>query len=623
MAVREAVRGPSLVAIIVTRRQYKVHSRLRAAAHRDGYRVRRMKPRPSFDVFISYSRSDAAVVERLAGLLRSQPREPGSGDNLRVFFDRDYLAAGQSWPERLEKQLADCGAVAVCIGPTGLGPVQKREQYIAIDRKARDESFPVIPVLLPGANDPPLGFLRLNTWIDLRRGVDQTDQLEIFGRAIRGLPPAENCGGMLLRPTICPYRGLDPFREEDATLFFGRETFIRTLIDKIGRKSLTAVVGASGSGKSSIVLAGLVPALRGKLGVTGAKGQVWEIGIMRPGTNPLQQLAAAFLPLAPGLDEFERIKVLKQRADNLASGHITLAEVVQRTIETQPGTERLLLIVDQFEELFTQTKDAGERADFLLVLLRNADDGPLSVVLTLRGDFFGRVLENRAFADRLQDAVVNIGPMQRSELERAIVEPARQVGLHFEDGLVEHILDEVGSEPGNLPLLEFLLSELWNTRERDARMSFAAYRDAGGIRKAIAARADREFDNLSDEAKAAARRFLVRLVAPGEGREDTRTRMEIPDADPAVGDLVRHFADARLLTTGLDEATGRQVVEVSHEALIRGWATLRDWVNQDREFLRTVQRVKAAQRAWNDEQEDKESRLLPPSRGGARAPETA
>src|SRR3712207_4130063 len=181
---------------------------------------------------------------------------------------------------------------------------------------------------------------------------------------------------------------------------------------------------------------------------------------MRPGRHPLRQLAAAFLPPEPGRDEFARIAALKERAGLLAGGKVTLVDVVDQVLANQPGTERLLLVVDQWEELYTQTTDVEERANFLRVLLEALDAAAsLTLVLTLRGDFYGRALEDRALADRLQDAVVNVGPMQREELERAIVEPARLVGHAFEDGLVENILDDVGAEPGGLPLLEFLLKE--------------------------------------------------------------------------------------------------------------------------------------------------------------------
>ncbi|MFL5108291.1 MAG: TIR domain-containing protein, partial [Xanthobacteraceae bacterium] len=358
---------------------------------------------------------------------------------LKVFFDRDYLAPGQQWPELLETSLRGCRSAAICLGPQGLGPWQKREQYVALDRQVQDASFSVIPILLPGAKDPPLGFLRLETWVDLKGGVESKAGLDLLQQAIHGQAPlAAEIGLPDPRAALCPFRGLEPFREEDEAFFVGREAFTRVLIDKVGQRSLIGVVGASGSGKSSVVLAGLVPALRRR-----ADGRVWEIGLMRPGQYPLRQLAAAFLPPDPGLDEFARIALLKDRAQQLASGKVTLADVVEAKLRKENGTDRLLLVIDQWEELYTQSKDVEsdqERDDFLRVLLAGVDGKRLSVVLTLRGDFYGRALQDRILADRLQDAVVNVSPMLRDELRRVVEEPAAKVGLSFEAGLIDEIL---------------------------------------------------------------------------------------------------------------------------------------------------------------------------------------
>lgn len=579
----------------------------------------------AFDVFLSYSRADAPNAQRLVQLLRTR--------GLKVFFDRDYLTPGQAWPTLLEKHLRACRAIAICLGPEGLGPWQQREQYVALDRQAQEDHFPVIPLLLPGARDPPLGFLRLSTWIDLKAGVEDRSALDVLERAIRGQAPSPDDTGLPdARASVCPYRGLEPFREEDEHFFVGREAFVRTLLEKIGQRPLVGVVGASGSGKSSVVLAGLVPSLRQR-----ADGRVWEIGVMRPGPRPLRQLAAVFLPPDTNLEEFDRIAVLKKRAEQLASGEITLADVIDATLQRQPGTDRVLLVVDQWEELYTQAWDlpnkgsqdakdlddaqtnngsiSSESDTFVRILLESVRSEPrLSLVLTIRGDFYGRALQDRALGDQLQDAIVNISPMARSELRRAIVEPAEKVSLSFETGLVDEILGDIGNEPGNLPLLEFLLKELWDRHNPDRRLTFSSYASTGGVKRAIATRAEGELKKLSPEQQAAARRFLIRLVTPGEGQEDTRARTAIPQRDERVREVIDRFASARLLTTGRDPASGREMVEVGHEALIREWDTLKEWVNEDREFLRTIERVKASMRAWYEESGNRDERLLPPGR---------
>ena len=556
---------------------------------------------PAFDVFLSHSRADRDAVERLGRALRAR--------GLTVFVDRWYLVAGQSWPETLEKHLRDCRAVAVCIGASGMGAWQQREHYKALDRQAHEPGFPVIPVLLPGADDPALGFLGLNTWVDLRQGPEDEVTIEILTRAARGLPPGDEAALVPdPRGAICPYRGLLPFREEDAAFFIGREAFMATLIEKVRSSSLVAVVGASGSGKSSVVRAGLVPALR-----RGADNHVWEILTLTPGPTPLHALLAALSPPPEDMSRAARLARIEGDVSLLRERGLTIDAFARDILSEQLGTDRLLLVVDQWEELYTQAKSIDDRQRFLDLILQATADGSVTVVLTLRGDFYGRALEDRAFADRLQNAVVNLGPMRREELERAVTEPAAKVGLGFEDGLVDRILEEVGSEPGNLPLLEFLLTELWARRERGL-LTHGAYAEIGGVKGAIATRAEAELERLTPEQREALRRVMIRLVTPGEGQADTRARAQIPSGDAAAEAVVRLFADARLLTTGFDEATGHETVEVSHEALIREWNTYRGWVDADREFLRTVERVKDAMRAWAEEEADKDSRLLAPGR---------
>jgi len=538
-----------------------------------------------FDVFLSYNRADQAVIERVAQALYAR--------GFKVFLDRWYLAPGRSWPEALEDALAHCRAVAVLLGADGLGPWQQREQYKALDRQAKEPGFLVVPVVLPNVKDQDLGlgFLGLNTWIDLR--PDLGHGIELLAKALRGESVSPTEQGRDPRAEVCPFRGLQPFREEDAEFFCGREAFTRTLLERVASESLIAVVGASGSGKSSVIRAGLVPALRrGE-----DRKQVWDVALLRPGRDPLQALAAALLPPDPDLSEYRRIAELRDHAELLASGKVPLSDVVERILEKQPGTSRVLLVVDQAEELFTLTETVEHRRRFVELLLDATRRVPLTVALTLRGDFYGRALEDRVLADRLDHAVVNLGPMTRNELARAIREPAEKVRLGFEDGLVERILTDVGNAPGNLPLIEFLLEGLWQQRAGGC-LTHRAYDALGGISGAIARRADNEFGRLTAEQQAAARRFLVRLVTPGEGREDTRAVAEVTEGDPLVASVVRHFADARLLVTDRDVSGQQELVEVSHEALIRSWTELRRWVDEDREFLRTLHRIEEAKRLW-------------------------
>ena len=237
--------------------------------------------RDRFDVFFSYHTVDHAAVTQVARRLHER--------GIRVFLDRWYLAAGQPWPQALEQTLASCGAVAVFVGAEGLGPWQQRERDLALDRQAREPGFPVIPVLLSAA-DPALGFLKLNTWVDLSAGVADEAALETLAAAIRGQAP----GPLVLqrieavRAEVCPFRGLRPFREEDEPFFFGRAAFTETLAATLARQPFVAVIGASGSGKSSVARAGLIPRLR-----RGEGGFVWEVVTLVPTDRPLHSVAAS------------------------------------------------------------------------------------------------------------------------------------------------------------------------------------------------------------------------------------------------------------------------------------------------------------------------------------------
>ena len=546
----------------------------------------------SFDVFLSYHWRDHAHVEALATRLR--------GQNLTVFLDRWYLTPGQSWPKALETTLANCRAVAVCIGQGEMGPWQQREQYLALERQVAAErqrqTFPVIPILLSGA-EPPLGFLSQLTWIDFRIRVDDPILLNTLVNAIHGKPPgpdAQETARQTLS-TICPYRGLLYFREEDAPFFFGRAAAITQLTSAVQQHSLVVMVGASGSGKSSVVRAGLIPELR-KSG-----DRVWEVATMVPTDRPVHALATALMPfLEPDMSEIDRVIETNKLAEVLLNRKASLRDFVDRVLAKQPGTDRLLLIADQWEELFTLCKDDGARRCFIDNILQATAITRLSVVLTLRGDFFGRAITDyRPLSDRMQGAQVNLGPMQRDELRQAIEEPAKKVGLAFEAGLVDLILEQAGQEPGHLPLLEFVLRQIWEQR-RGGELHHDAYRAMGQLTGAIAAKADSVYEPLSPQDQRLVQRIFIRLVRPGEGEADTRRRATSSELGTEMQHLVKALTDARLLVTSRVTGSEEATLEVSHEALIRHWATLKSWVDADRQFMIWQQGLHATVKRWKE-----------------------
>jgi WD40 repeat protein/KaiC/GvpD/RAD55 family RecA-like ATPase len=530
---------------------------------------------PPGEVFLSYHSPDRAALLKIRELLATR--------GIMTFLDRDNLVAGMPWPQALEGALGQARAVAVFLGAHGIGLWQKREIGYALDRQVSAErdgqAFPVIPVLLPGT-DPSPGFLFLNTWIDLRKDIGDPELIDALARAIRGTAPREEPQSAL---ALCPYRGLKPFREEDRGLFFGREAFVPRLLEATLRQRLVAVVGPSGSGKSSVVHAGLFPLLRAQH----PPAATWDMVSFVPTDQPFHQLAAALITmLEPELGETDRMAEAKKLGDRLASGEVPLEAVVTRALARSGGTDRLLLVVDQFEDLFNRTGDA-ERAKLVTALLGAVERAPLTVLITLRASFYGHSIASSPELKRIVErGTVKLEPMSREEMKRAILEPARRVALEFERGLAERILDDLNDEPGNLALLEFALTRLWEKRQ-GRTLTHAAYDDIKSVKGAIAQRAEEFYLGLSPEQQVQARHVFTRLWAPGgpDGRQGMRQRARVADLGHDYWPLIKALADARLLVTGSDPASGQDTVEVAHDALIHDWGRLTGWLVEDREFL--------------------------------------
>ena len=400
----------------------------------------------------------------------------------------------------------------------------------------------------------------------------------------------------------CPYRGLAAFQEADAHFYFGRNAFIDLLEHAVRTRKLVAViVGSSGSGKSSALFAGLVPRRR--------KAGGYQFAQLRPGSQPFYALGSALLPLLEsGLSETDRLAELRKLAERLMKGDVSLAQVIERILEKAPETRQVLLIVDQFEELYTLCPDARLQKAFIDELLAVVDtaktqrSSPCVILLTLRADFMGQALGHRTFADVLQEASLLMGRMTRQELHMAIERPAEMQGVAFEPGLVERILDDVGDKPGNLPLLEFTLTLLWE-QQTDGWLTHANYEAMGSVEGALAAYADQVYAGLEEGEQERVRRSMVQLVRPGEGTEDTRrvaTRRELGSEN---WELVQRLADRRLVVTGQD-AEGHETAEVVHEALIQKWGLFREWMEADRAFRSWQERLRINLRQWQESGQD-------------------
>jgi hypothetical protein len=570
-----------------------------------------------YDVFVSYARSDGAAAAELNTWLR--------GQGLATFFDRSELSPGLPWVPALEEAINRSRAVAILFGKHGIGNTQQYERQFALVRQAHEAAFPVIPVLMPGCESPPTGFLQLLTWVDLSKAasvLQQPDSLASLRAALSG----EAIAASTIRAQVCPYRGLEPFREEDASFFCGRDDAIRELVAKVQAHSFVAVIGASGSGKSSLVFAGLLPALRQE-----SQTRTWDVVSLRPGKSPLGALAAAFGTAPENAGPAEIDAYLKKEAGFYRDGDAdTLTRIVDRRLDGAPERpDRLLIYIDQWEELYAMAPAAEDNerlrqhtsdVDKFIGLLVATTSGPRSratVVLTVRADFYNPLLQNPLISTLLPQQQVNIPLMKSGDLRSAIATPAKNAGLSFSPPeLIDQILNDVGSEEGRLPLLQFALKETWERREEN-RLTAEAYTAVGGVTGAIEKTAEGVYDRLTPAQQDAARHLFLRLVTPGEGQEDTRARSLIPD-DPQQRDVINFFSDpkTRLLVTSFATLEGagqagsdvRATVEVAHEALIQRWPTLQAWVNGNREKLRARTVILRAMAEW--EENSKSDRYL-------------
>ncbi|MER5215720.1 WD40 repeat domain-containing protein [Streptomyces sp. NPDC002838] len=418
---------------------------------------------------------------------------------------------------------------------------------------------------------------------------------------------------------VCPYRGLASYRQQDARWFFGRERSTDALIAQLRAAEptggLVMLVGASGAGKSSVLNAGLVPALRdGALddrnsdGSSDANGPPSEVLQLVPGGDPVKELTRRIPELEPAVSALE-----EGAAD---AGDAVRDAVSAWATRENPSPGRPVLIVDQFEEAFTLCSDEADRRTFVQLLhaactpAAPGEPPPVRVVLGIRADFYEQCLRYPELADALQHRHMVLGPLTTAELREAVTGPAKAVGLELEPGLAELIVREVSADgprgahdAGVLPLLSHALLATWQ-RRKGGRLTLAGYRAAGGIQGAVAATAERAWSSLDPPARTAARLLLLRLVRLGEDtqatrRRGTRRRLAEESTDPGkTEESLEALVQARLVTLDAD------TVEITHEALLHAWPRLRDWIDEDRNDHLLRQRLEEDGRAWEGSNRD-------------------
>jgi hypothetical protein len=559
-------------------------------------------------VFLSHAGADTQAARQFAEVLRR--------DGLEVWFDKDNLQPGDSWMATLEEAISHASAMIVYVGSLGIQAWVDREVRFGLVRNTHNrEAFRFIPVLGEGADLAKLPpFVQQQQCVDLRDRQRAPEQIRRLIEVLRHAPPQAAIPAEYWT-THSPFRSLQTFGPEDSWLFFGRDIETGELLTRLGRAPTLAVIGNSGSGKSSLIQAGLIPALqRGRFRLGGETVDSWRIAVFRPSVSPFDYLAEA-LPgqLGAELSAPDRAKFIDYCKQKLPAGgealRTAIAALITPTAPAAKGTH-VLLVADQFEELFTLVPDRATRSRYIDSPLAAArPDGvvPVRLVLALRADFYGNCLDYPKLSACLDTNNYNVPPMSPPQLREAIENRLALAGARAETGLIDSLLADVGSEPGNLALLERALAHLWVKSASGRTLTNNGYAGIGRIRGAIGRHADEVYRGLGEAEQRLAQRIFLELVQLGEGDQDTRRRVAkealLHLGDPEqVERVIARLASKRLLATSGkgQQSPAESFVEVSHEALIREWPALREWLRDNREDLRLGRLLLQAAEEWRE-----------------------
>lgn len=584
----------------------------------------------------------------------------GLPDQDRVGVDKGFLVASDTDPKNpssgislnwlqsllsqspIPRQIIwlDCchsGSILINVGAANPGHGESKDRcFIASSRDFEESwedlnsSYSVLTKALLNGLDPK----RLpGRWIDTFSLVDfvnqalkgelQTPVCTNFGESINLTQSwrveEESTTESQADSDICPYKGLEFFdcNDEDPKYFFGRELLVGQLLDQVRTSNFLALVGASGNGKSSVLRAGLLHQL--KLGRRISGSDQWRIRVTRPDRQPMQNLALAFVE--EDLSELERAEAFKRSSWLLSEGAVGL----QRLILTSTSP-RTVLVIDQFEEVFTRCENLEEREQFIACLLEalSTTDDKLCLIIAMRSDFIVKCHEQEysGLARLIDQQMVSVLPMKTDELRAAICRPAEQVNLQVGPTLVTEILNDIAGAPGSLPLLQYTLKELWHQRQKN-QLTLATYQNLGGIQGTLEQRATDIYNSFDEAEQQTVQHIFQQLTQLGEGTEDTRRRVFQDDlvAEPKhpaqrVQQVIGRLSspENRLIVTSevvskSDQSSRMPIVDVAHEALIRHWKLLRQWIEQNRDLLRKQRRIEASAISWRN-QDQKPGYLL-------------
>ena len=560
-------------------------------------------------IFLSFNSKDAALAEAIgAGLAQLEPAA-------KIFFSPTELGSG-FWMPKLDTALAEADAFLLLIGPNGMGPWQAVEYAAAFDRHVNEQSFVLVPVMAAGAQAPGLLLLRTLNWVEAPVVTENAALHQILaalkGEATKTTTP--------LWKLINPYRGLEAMTEANADYFYGRGGETSRVLDVLAARPdrLATLVGASGVGKSSVAQAGVLAALKAMRwprmdgiavnpwppGLAGSRA--WVTLVLRPGEAPLETLAASFVGLwGLGARDPELAALPRKWAKGLASGDNKLADLVSTTQEELKKRQgdapaRVLLYLDQGEELYTRSAP-NEARRFSEVLSEGLRDPRLCAFASLRADYFDRFQADEPLFKCREH--IDVPPLDRGKLEQVVTAPAAALGASFEDDKIAgRITDAAAAEPGALPLLSYLLTDMWANMVRRGQpvLGLPAHAiDAGSV---LATRAEGFVTEHPAEEAALRRLLTLRLaIVPPEG-EPVRRQTSRDECSEAEWALAARLADYpyRLVVMGEREADRFVVAEVAHEALLRAWPRLVQWLREEREFLIFKGEAERAARRWHE-----------------------
>ncbi|MCC6612880.1 MAG: tetratricopeptide repeat protein [Anaerolineae bacterium] len=553
-------------------------------------------------VFISYSRENKPLLDQLVTSL--------DAEGIPYWVDEHNLPLGSpDWEEMLRMSIRSASAVLLLATPESRLSAHVRDELAY----ARDEQRIIYPLWMSGdkwTDVIPFGF-GYHQYIDIRGERYDSGMQRLVGylREEQALPPEaqeETAPPPPVHPRN-PYKSLRAFRGDDRHDFFGRDLLIEELLDSLRQDPrFLVLLGASGSGKSSVIMAGLIPALRD--GALPGSSDWLYLDPVQPGQHPLENLTVALARDFPDGRRTQRAIREDLETPN-KRGLLTIAK------EMAPRG-RVVLYLDQFEEIFTLTESEAEREHFIYLLTTAAGefDSPLTIILSMRADFLDRPLQYPLLGDLLKQHTVPVRPMRYADLVDVVQKPAMQpdVQIAFEADLVNRLIYDVREEAGALPLLQFTLHQLFEKHE-NRLITHEAYEAIGGVRGALARHAEATYNGLpSDEHRQLARALFLRLIDPGASDQEATRRpasmRELELLDPAQSDMLREvgraFITARLLIAEEEK------IELSHEALIREWDRLGEWLHESRADIELTRAISADAQAWRRDGSNPESDKL-------------